>query len=99
MCFTDVVAYFYFNFIFSLMSWFGGLLPVTPNWVVNTVPGFCRSQGVTNSVEFVQVKHFLFYLKGVRLYKKLYFVKYCYLMGIQRNVFLAFYIFLPLVEP
>ena len=74
MCFTDVVAYFYFNFIFSLMSWFGGLLPVTPNWVVNTVPGFCRSQGVTNSVEFVQVKHFLFYLKGVRLYKKLYFL-------------------------
>ena len=90
MCFTDVVAYFYFNFIFSLMSWFCGLLPLTPDLVVNTVPGFCRSQGVTNSVEFVQVKHFLFYLKGVRLYKKLYFVKYCYLMGIQINVFFSF---------
>ena len=73
MCFTDLVDYFYINLIFSLMSWFSGLLPVTPDWVVNTVPGFCRSQGVTNSVELVLVKQFMFYLKGVRLYKKLYF--------------------------
>ena len=69
------------------MSWFGGLLPVTPDWVVNTVPGFCRSQGVTNSVKLVQVKHFLFYLGGVRLFEKAVLCEYSYLLGIQRNGF------------
>ena len=91
MCLTDLVDFTFINLIFSLMSWFGGpWQPVTPSWVVHTVPGFCRSQGFTSSVELAQVKHFLFYLGGVRLFVKLYSVEYCYLKGIQRNVLFSF---------
>ena len=87
MCFTDLVDYFYINFIFSLMSWFGGLLPVTPDWVV------------TNSEELVQIKHFLFYLRGVRLYEKAVLCVVLLPYWYSKKWFLAFYIFLPLVEP
>ena len=89
-----------------MMSWFGGPWPtVTPNWEVHshTIPGFCRSQGFTSSVELAQVKHFvvalLFYLGGVRLFVKLVLCGVLLPLGIQKLFFLAFQIFLPLVEP